>query len=43
MTRYLAVAFFPITVVLLVWTFFDAPTFDLDPIDVYNRRAPQVW
>ncbi|TNM55886.1 RDD family protein [Brevibacterium sediminis] len=42
-TRYLAVAFFPITVVLLIWTIFDAPTFDLDPIDVYYRRSPQVW
>ncbi|WP_434591660.1 RDD family protein [Brevibacterium sp. 1718] len=42
-TRYLAIAFFPITVVLLIWTIFDAPTLDLDPIDVYYRRAPQVW
>lgn len=41
-TRYLAVAFFPVTVVLLIWTIFDAPTLDLDPIDVYYRRAPQV-
>ncbi|WP_262775104.1 RDD family protein [Brevibacterium permense] len=42
-TRYLAVAFFPITAVLLIWTFFDAPTMDLDSIDVYDRRAPPVW
>ncbi|SDS10636.1 RDD family protein [Brevibacterium siliguriense] len=43
MTRYLAVAFFPITVVLLIWILFDAPTMDLDPIDVYYRRPPQAW
>ena len=43
MSRYVAVAFFPITIVLLIWTFFDAPTMDLDPIDVYCRRPPQVW
>lgn len=42
MTRYVAVAFFPITIVLSVWMFFDAPTMDLDPIDVYYRRPPQV-
>ena len=41
MTRYAAVAFFPITIVIVVWTFFDAPTMDLDPIDVY-LRTPQV-
>lgn len=43
MWSYLGVAFFPITIVLLIWTFFDAPTFDLDPVDVYYRRSPQVW
>lgn len=43
MVHYVAVAFFPITIVLLIWTFFDAPTMDLDPIDVYYRRSPQVW
>ncbi|GAA1512864.1 RDD family protein [Brevibacterium permense] len=41
-TRYLAVAFFPVTIILLIWTIFDTPTLDLDPIDVYYRRAPQV-
>lgn len=41
-TRYLGVAFFPVTIILLIWTIFDAPTLDLDPIDVYYRRAPQV-
>lgn len=43
MTRYFAVAFFPITILLFIWTIFDAPTMDLDPIDVYDRRPPQVW
>lgn len=43
MWSYLGVAFFPITILLLIWTLLDAPTFDLDPIDVYYRRPPQVW
>ncbi|MEY8570403.1 MULTISPECIES: RDD family protein [Brevibacterium] len=43
MTRYVAVAFFPITILLLIGSLLDAPTIDLDPIDVYYRRPPQVW
>ncbi|UVI35562.1 RDD family protein [Brevibacterium spongiae] len=42
MSRYVAVAFFPITILLAIWTIFDAPTMDLDPIDVYYRSSPQV-
>ena len=41
MGRYLAVAFFPITVLAVLWTFLDAPTFDSVPIKVF-RRTPQA-
>lgn len=41
MGRYLAVAFFPIVIILVIWTFLDAPTFDSVPIKVF-RRTPQA-
>lgn len=37
MGRYLAVAFFPVTIVGFIWTFLDAPSFELDPIEVFSR------
>ncbi|WP_181272716.1 RDD family protein [Brevibacterium oceani] len=41
MGRYLAVGFFPIVIVLVIWTILDAPTIDTVPIRVY-RRVPQT-
>src|SRR5699024_5952415 len=40
MGRYLAIGFFPIALLLLVWIFLDAPASDSAPIRVY-RRTPQ--
>ncbi|WP_209323935.1 RDD family protein [Brevibacterium renqingii] len=39
MGRYLAIGFFPIALLLLVWVFLDAPAIDSAPIRVY-RRSP---
>ena len=41
MGRYLAIGFFPIALLLLVWIFLDAPASDSAPIRVY-RRTPQA-
>ena len=41
MGRYLAIGFFPIALLLLVWVFLDAPAVDSAPIRVY-RRTPQA-
>ncbi|WP_209370945.1 RDD family protein [Brevibacterium renqingii] len=39
MGRYLAIGFFPIALLLLVWVLLDAPAIDSAPIRVY-RRSP---
>ena len=39
MGRYLAIGFFPIALLLLVWVFLDAPAIDSAPIRVY-RHSP---
>jgi hypothetical protein len=41
MGRYLSVGFFPIALLLLLWTFLDAPATDWVPIRVF-RRTPQA-
>lgn len=40
MGRYLGVGFFPLALLLLLWNFFDAPTFDSVPIKVFRRTSP---
>lgn len=41
MGRYLAIGFFPIVLVVVIWSILDAPTIDSVPIKVY-RRAQSV-
>lgn len=37
MGRYLAIGFFPIVLVVLIWSILDAPSIDSVPIKVYRR------
>lgn len=40
MGRYPAIGFFPIALLLLLWTTFDAPALDSVPIKVFRRIPP---
>ncbi|MGO2036497.1 MAG: RDD family protein [Brevibacterium sp.] len=40
MGRYLAIGFFPIVLVALIWSILDAPSIDSVPIKVYRRARP---
>lgn len=40
MGRYPAIGFFPIALLLLLWTIFDAPALDSVPIKVFRRIPP---